>query len=157
LLASSVTLWGAPAFHNRPGPDTSTERAQAGEVGAGKCELNQLCKTFGGAAAQAALEKPFMRNPTSCVDQLPQPPGGGWAQEQRVALAMASWQAPGTFLAAEPSPFPAGSECDLDSPLFKPALEVAPDPSTEIAPHTFQAGAPAGYEVHAVLAQGKTA
>jgi hypothetical protein len=157
LLASSVTLWGAPAFHNRPGPDTSTERAQAGEVGARECELKQLCKTFGGAAGQAALEKPFMRNPTSCVNVLPEPPGGVRAQEQRVELAMDSWQAPGLFLAAEPSPFPAGGECRLDSPFFKPALEVAPDASTEIAPHTFQAGAPAGYEVHAVLTQGKTA
>jgi hypothetical protein len=145
LLASSVTLWGAPAFHNRPGPDTSTERAQAGEEGARECELKQLCKTFGGAAAQAALEKPFMRNPTSCVGLPP------------VELAMDSWQAPGAFLAAEPSPFPTGSECTLISPSFKPALEVAPDSSTEIAPHTFQAGAPSGYGVKLEVPQNESA
>jgi hypothetical protein len=134
LLASSVTLWGEPAFHNRPGPDQTTE-----------CPKGP-CKTFGGAAPQAALEKPFMRNPTSCVGLPP------------VELAMDSWQMPGVFIPAEPSPFPAGENCTLTlSELFKPSLEVAPDASTEIAPHTFQAGAPAGYEVHGVLAQGKTA
>src|SRR5207253_1418104 len=69
-----------------------------------------------------------------------------------VGLEMDSWQEPGKFQAAE-SKLPASRACGLLSPLFTPSLDVAPDGSTEIAPNTFQAGAPAGYEVHLAVPQ----
>jgi hypothetical protein len=133
LLASSVTLWGDPSQYNGPGPDITSE------CGSG------TCRTFGGEGDKTPedekyKEKPFMRNQTSCAG-LPV-----------VALNMRSWQKPEVLRGAE-SPLPPPTECSVLSPLFKPALEVAPDKATEIAPHTYQAGAPAGYEVHLSVPQ----
>jgi hypothetical protein len=133
LLASSVTLWGVPSRYNGPGPDITSE------CGSG------TCRTFGGEGDKTPEdekydEKPFMRNQTSCTDS------------PVVALNMRSWQKPEVLRGAE-SPLPAPTECNVLSPLFKPTLEVAPDKSTEIAPQTYQAGAPAGYEVHLSVPQ----
>jgi hypothetical protein len=133
LLSSSVTLWAVPSQHNGPGPDHSTECAK------------EPCLTFGGPGAQAALGKPFVRNPTSC------------SGSPALSLSMDSWQQPEVFAAVEPSQLSTPDECGLLSPLFTPVLEVAPDGSTEIAPQTFQASAPAGYEVKLKVPQPELA
>jgi hypothetical protein len=133
LLSSSVTLWGVPALYNGPGPDMTSE------CGTG------TCRTFGGHGEKFSEEKTFMRNQTSCAGQ------------GAVAFKMDSWQNPGVFASATPSLLPTPTECNLLSPLFTPSLEVSPDKSTEIAPHTFQAGLPAGYEVQLSVPQNWTA
>jgi hypothetical protein len=135
ILSSSVTLWGVPALHNGPGPDTSnTCPVQEGSVGG-----EQKCATFGGPGGQAVLASPFLRNPTSCGGSPP------------VGFQMDSWEEPpGVFPAGgeSSSPFPTQTECGLLSPLFTPTLTVAPD--------TAQAGAPAGYTVGLEVPQSQS-
>jgi hypothetical protein len=131
ILFSSVTLWGVPALHNGPGPDTSNT-----------CHFSEgttTCDTFGGPGAQAALARPFLRNPTSC------------ASSPTVDFQMDSWlEPPGVFPPGgeSSSPFPKQTECGLLSPLFSPTLAVTPD--------TAQAGAPAGYTVGLEVPQSQS-
>jgi hypothetical protein len=130
ILFSSVTLWEVPALHNGPGPDTSNT-----------CHLSEgttICNTFGGPGAQAAMARPFLRNPTSCAGSPP------------VGFEMSSWlEPPSVFPPEEPSsPFPTQTECGLLSPLFTPTLAVTPD--------TAQAGAPAGYTVNLEVPQSQS-
>jgi hypothetical protein len=131
ILFSSVTLWGVPAMHNGPGGDTSnTCHFSAGTT---------TCDTFGGPGAQAALARPFLRNPTSC------------AGSPSVDFEMDSWlEPPGVFPAGgeASSPFPTQTECGLLSPLFTPTLAVTPD--------TTQADAPAGYAVNLEVPQSQS-
>jgi hypothetical protein len=130
ILFSSLTLWGVPALHNGPGPDISnTCHESNGET---------TCDTFGGPGGQAALARPFLRNPTSCAGSPP------------VGFEMSSWsEPPGVFPAEEPSsPFPKQAECGLLAPLFTPSLDVTPD--------TAQAGAPAGYAVDLEVPQSQS-
>jgi hypothetical protein len=131
ILFSSVTLWGVPALHNGPGPDTSnTCHFSAGTT---------TCDTFGGPGAQAALARPFLRNSTSCVSPSP------------VGFEMNSWlEPPGVFPPGgeSSSPFPTQTECGLLAPLFTPSLAVTPD--------TAQAGAPAGYAVNLEIPQSQS-
>jgi hypothetical protein len=103
-LSSSLTLWGVPALHNGPGPDTSSNG------------------TFGGPGALAAQAKAFMRNPTSCQGPL------------AVGLELDSWSEPGLFATPEPSPLPTPTECGLISSLFAPSLAVAPETTQAGAP-----------------------
>ena len=127
VLSSSVTLWGTPAQYNGPGEDKTTE-----------CDFAPTipCVTFGGHGKQFAQEQAFMRNPTSCAGPL------------AVGFEIDSWSEPGA-LVSDSSPLPTQGECGLLSPLFKPALTVAPD--------TTQAGAPSGYGVNLELAQNESA
>jgi hypothetical protein len=131
ILFSSVTLWGVPALHNGPGPDTSnTCHFSAGTT---------TCDTFGGPGAQAAQARPFLRNPTSCGGSPP------------VGFAIDSWlEPPGVFPSGgqSSSPFPTQTECGLLAPLFTPTLAVTPD--------TAQAGAPAGYAVNLEVPQSQS-
>ena len=127
ILSSSVTLWGVPALYNGAGPDKSTE-----------C-IEENCVTFGGPGGQAALARPFLRNPTSCAGSPP------------VGFQMDSWlEPPGVFPQGgeSSSPFPTQTECGLLAPLFTPSLAVTPD--------TAQAGAPAGYAVNLEIPQSQS-
>jgi hypothetical protein len=136
LLSSSVTLWGAPSLHNGPGADTRAEECR--EIVNSEEKLETVCATFGGPGGQAALARPFLRNPTSCAGSPP------------VGFEMSSWlEPPGVFPPDEPSsPFPTQTECGLLAPLFTPSLTVAPD--------TTQAGAPAGYVVNLEVPQSQS-
>jgi hypothetical protein len=127
ILSSSVTLWSVPALYNGPGPDKSTVCPE------------EKCVTFGGPGAQAALARPFLRNPTSCAGSPP------------VGFQMSSWlEPPGVFPPGgeSSSPFPTQTECGLLAPLFTPTLAVTPD--------TAQAGAPAGYAVNLEVPQSQS-
>jgi hypothetical protein len=136
LLSSSVTLWGAPSLHNGPGADTRAEECR--EIVNSEEKLETVCATFGGPGGQAALARPFLRNPTSCAGSPP------------VGFEMSSWlEPPGVFPPDEPSsPFPTQTECGLLAPLFTTTLAVAPD--------TAQAGAPAGYTVNLEVPQSES-
>jgi len=144
VLESSVTLWGVPAEVNGAGPDDAEERAKTSED-----------VKFGGPGGEAALEKPFVRNPTACAGAL------------ESGLEVDSWQEPGSLNPAgapeesdprwktaasrigAPAPPEGFTGCGLISPLFTPSLAVAANPS--------QAGAPAGYEVALEVPQSDSA
>jgi hypothetical protein len=144
ILFSSLTLWAVPALHNGPGPDISnTCHESAGET---------TCDTFGAPGGQAALARPFLRNPTSsCAGSSPLAVGfaiDSWQEPGRLNpdgapdLSDSRWQTAGSMLGQ------GLSECGLLAPLFTPSLTVAPD--------TAQAGAPAGYAVDLEVPQSQS-
>jgi hypothetical protein len=147
ILASSVTLWGVPSQYNGPGPDTSS----VCPVSEGKA----TCVKFGGPGGQAALARPFLRNPTSCagsgalsaglqMDSWPEP--GRLDPNGTPDLSDSRWKTTESRLLA---PSGAGlTECGLLAPLFTPSLQVAPD--------TARAGAPAGYSVSLEVPQSES-
>jgi hypothetical protein len=147
ILSSSVTLWGVPSRYNGPGPDTST----VCPVSEGKA----TCVKFGGPGGQAALARPFLRNPTSCVGSAALATGlqmDSWEEPGRLDpngtpdLSDSRWKTAESQLLA---PGGAGlTECGLLAPLFTPSLQVAPD--------TSRAGAPAGYAVSLEVPQSKS-
>lgn len=66
-IAVALTLWGVPADHNGPGPETDA-----------------LGRSFGGPSGDPRV--PFTTNPTECSDVPP-----------RSSITLDSWQRPGAF------------------------------------------------------------
>jgi len=144
---SIITIWGVPAEHNAPGPDTAS-RTPAGSRYLEDGRPRQI--TFGGngveeygsgagAEETEMLEKrvPLLTNPSQCSIPL------------TGVLETDSWAAP---LAEDETPkelAPMGMGTGCGQLSFKPSVSMLPD--------TLEAGAPAGYSFDLSLPQNTEA
>jgi hypothetical protein len=123
---TSVTLWGVPADHNGPGPDTTSVTGAFGSV------------SFGGLGGGPRI--PFLSNPTQCG---PVAPAG---------LSLESW--PTIRQSGETEP-PAQSTESVAFGPFTGCDALVFNPSINIAPDSTQAGQPTGLGVDIHLQQNE--
>ncbi|HEY7962354.1 MAG TPA: hypothetical protein VID29_10565 [Solirubrobacteraceae bacterium] len=126
FTSASITLWGVPADHAGPGPDTT--------AGTGIGERH----SYGGPDGSARV--PFMSNPTSCGG----PVGAG--------LSLVSWPymtQEGVLLAPE------ASSASTTLGGFTGCGRLVFDPSFSAAADSPQAGEPAGLSVNIGLPQNE--
>ncbi len=98
LLSTSVTIWGIPADHNGPGPDTSIATFFGGQ-------------SFGGPASGSS-RRVLLSAPQQC------------SQELSATMEADSWEAPGVFRSEE-APMGTLTGCGLLS--LGSSLSVLPD------------------------------
>ncbi|HEY5045175.1 MAG TPA: hypothetical protein VII53_04895 [Solirubrobacteraceae bacterium] len=127
-LASSLTLWGVPAAHQRYDGNSNPNVINAGEP------------TFEDEATPPAPPsqwKPFMENPTGC------------STTPLTTLRVNTYEEPEVFSEAlATSPIPT----DCAHVPFAPSISLQPSPASEGG--TTQAGAPTGLSVDLHLPQG---
>jgi hypothetical protein len=127
---SSITIWGDPAEHNGPGPD-STARSLNGE--------SPPNISFGGAGVEGSVSTeqrvPLLTNPSQCSSPL------------AGVLETDSWGEIGNFseALARTVKTPMGTATGCNQLSFKPSVSMLPD--------TLEAGAPAGYSFGLSLPQ----
>ena len=119
---SSVTVWGDPAEHNGPGPDSVTRSLGAfPDIGFGGPGVEEVA----GFKTVYTERVPFLTNPTQCSEALTD------------VLETDSWEAPEVFGGAGTAKTGMGTPTGCGQLSFKPEVSMLPD--------TLEAGAPAGY------------
>jgi hypothetical protein len=128
INGATVTLWGVPADHNGPGPNTTFD------TGFGT-------STFGGLGG--GLRTPFFTNPTACAGPLTA--GASLLSWPTISEATGATIPPGQVSVAASVAGLSGCE----GLVFNPTLTVAPDST--------QAGAPTGLGVDVHIPQNENA
>lgn len=129
MYMSSVTIWGDPAEHNGPGPD-SAARVLGFAV---------PWFSFGGLG----VETGYQNTETVFEQRVPLLTGASQCSTPLTAtLETDSWEAPGAFASKS---VPAGTATGCGELSFKPEVSMLPD--------TLEAGAPAGYSFDLKLPQ----
>jgi hypothetical protein len=127
-LASSLTLWGVPAAHQRYDGGSDPNAVKAGEP------IHEYEPT---PPAPPSQWKPFMENPTGC------------STTPVTTLRVNTYEEPEVFSEAlATSPIPT----DCAHVPFAPSISLQPSPASEGG--TTQAGAPTGLSVDLHLPQG---